>query len=408
MLLPGSHTTLTGPGTIKQVPRNWNDPDNSTRNGGTIMPWHGGYGTETPLTQHTIVTGLQLNGNKASHYGKITNRTNGEGINFKYGRNCVALYNVIWDVDGDGIDFDYTRDSLAIGNKITNPSGWGIHHSNGNKNNRIIANHAVLCGWDLHTDSGVTGGGFDCSQDTTDITYIGNIADGCRINYALGTTGYDPNLYRLISVGNRSLTDAATPALDDAFTGCLAVDAPRAFDQATTFNQAVLLRGSASLQAFLTSANASAITIRADGDAQPRFSQRGTGMQFWGDGTAAADVSLGRTGANELTLGTGDPLRMDGTWQAPMRFSNYRLWIDAGAMLRIKGATAPTSDTDGDVVGGNANSGTTAQLIAASNTRNTVGKFAGRLIWSSNLGRPVWASGSGATDPWKVKPLEVV
>jgi len=40
----------------------------------------------------------------------------------------------------------------------------------------------------------------------------------------------------------------------------------------------------------------------------------------------------------------------DGSWQAPMLLGAYRLWVDATGDLRIK-SSAPTSDTDGTVVG---------------------------------------------------------
>ena len=39
-----------------------------------------------------------------------------------------------------------------------------------------------------------------------------------------------------------------------------------------------------------------------------------------------------------------------GSWQDPKLFGTYSVWVDSTGNLRIK-ATAPTSDTDGTVVG---------------------------------------------------------
>lgn len=404
MLLPKSHTRIVGPGTIKQIPRNWDDPDNSTRNGGTIMPWDGGRGTTT-TTEHVIVEGLRIDGNKGSHYGAIANRTNGEGINFKYGRQCAALHNVIWDVDGDGIDFDYTEGSLALGNYIENASGWGIHHSDGNKNNRLIGNQAVLCGWDQYTDSGVSAGGFDCSLNTTDITYIGNVADGCRINLGFGSSGYDPAVYRLIAVGNRSLSNAATPALSDSFNAVLATDLPTSFPSATSFGANVTVNGVliplGSVQMQRAGASNVVLDSKVEGDSTSRLSVRANGAIFFGPGNAAHDVALLRGAADRLDLTTGDSFKLDGTWNGGhLLFGTSHLWRDSGGLWRAKDASAPTSDTDGNIIGGGVLTGTTANFAVASNSRNTTGKYAGRMCWNTSLGRPIWATGSAATDTW--------
>ena len=40
----------------------------------------------------------------------------------------------------------------------------------------------------------------------------------------------------------------------------------------------------------------------------------------------------------------------DGTWTNPLRLGENRLWVDGTGDLRVK-TSAPTSDTDGTVVG---------------------------------------------------------
>jgi hypothetical protein len=71
------------------------------------------------------------------------------------------------------------------------------------------------------------------------------------------------------------------------------------------------------------------------------------------------DASTSRTAEIRQTNGeiqllpfTGQAVKLgDGAWNGtPTKIGNYFLWVDASGRLRIK-ATAPTSDTDGTVVG---------------------------------------------------------
>lgn len=70
------------------------------------------------------------------------------------------------------------------------------------------------------------------------------------------------------------------------------------------------------------------------------------GLQF------GSDVHLYRSGANILALPTGDSFGLGGgTWDTgTLRLGAYHLWVDSTGDLRIKNG-APTSDTDGTVVG---------------------------------------------------------
>lgn len=66
---------------------------------------------------------------------------------------------------------------------------------------------------------------------------------------------------------------------------------------------------------------------------------------------SAGDTVLSRTAANEASMGSGDSLKVDGTWNGGrLRLGSYHLWVDAAGALRIK-SSAPASDTDGTVVG---------------------------------------------------------
>lgn len=44
---------------------------------------------------------------------------------------------------------------------------------------------------------------------------------------------------------------------------------------------------------------------------------------------------------------------------------------------------------------------TSAQILSAANTVNTVNKVQGRIVFDSTLNKPLWASGSTATSTWR-------
>ena len=70
-----------------------------------------------------------------------------------------------------------------------------------------------------------------------------------------------------------------------------------------------------------------------------------------GSGSASPDVALSRGQADRLKLDAGDSFQLDGTWNGGRVIMNgYHFWVTAGGILRMK-ASAPTSDTDGTVVG---------------------------------------------------------
>lgn len=67
---------------------------------------------------------------------------------------------------------------------------------------------------------------------------------------------------------------------------------------------------SSSLDKTAAAAADDVVTLDVDGDTQLRFVLNADGSQEWGSGSAAADVTLSRSAANTLALGTGDSLQI--------------------------------------------------------------------------------------------------
>ena len=93
------------------------------------------------------------------------------------------------------------------------------------------------------------------------------------------------------------------------------------------------------------------VAIRAErkGDTVNRFRLSPDGKQEWGDGSNAVDTNLYRDGVGRLR--TDGTFMLPGTYLLPLRLGSYRLWVDPGTdKLYIKNG-APSSATDGTVVG---------------------------------------------------------
>lgn len=92
--------------------------------------------------------------------------------------------------------------------------------------------------------------------------------------------------------------------------------------------------------------------LQVDGESGARHRVNSIGTHQWGDGSGFSyDTVLSRGAANRLDLGAGDSLKVDGTWNGgTILLGGYRLWVDGSGLLRIK-SSAPSSDTDGTVVG---------------------------------------------------------
>ena len=94
-------------------------------------------------------------------------------------------------------------------------------------------------------------------------------------------------------------------------------------------------------------------SYREVGDSQPRLDWNITGSSSelrFGDGTSSPDAILRRNATGRLS--TNAEFRLEGgEWNdGPLILGVYRLWVDASGNLRIRNG-APTSDTDGVVVG---------------------------------------------------------
>lgn len=93
---------------------------------------------------------------------------------------------------------------------------------------------------------------------------------------------------------------------------------------------------------------------RLASDAYDRLSITADGKMSLGSGSALPDVALSRGQADRLKLDAGDSFQLDGTWNGGRVIMNgYHFWVTAGGILRMK-SSAPTSDTDGTVVGSQA------------------------------------------------------
>jgi Pectate lyase superfamily protein len=94
----------------------------------------------------------------------------------------------------------------------------------------------------------------------------------------------------------------------------------------------------------------SGFQIFRKGESYPRVNISETAIAF-SSGASPADVSFIRYGASIGGMSTGQSFRVDGTWNGGhLLLGNYHIWVDSSGRLRIKNG-APTSDTDGVVVG---------------------------------------------------------
>lgn len=89
---------------------------------------------------------------------------------------------------------------------------------------------------------------------------------------------------------------------------------------------------------------------RVLGDTYSFFQLAGDKSVRMGDATASPGFLLKATSSSEVAVNTGI-LNAGGTWNAShLKLGTYHIWVDSSGRLRIK-STAPTSDTDGTVVG---------------------------------------------------------
>lgn len=98
--------------------------------------------------------------------------------------------------------------------------------------------------------------------------------------------------------------------------------------------------------------NKTVLSVAVQGDSNNRLNYQSEGEIWFGSGAATVDCAIVRKSANTLGLPDGDTWQIQGTWNGGvLKLRNYSLWVDANGKLRIFDGT-PTSDTVGDVVGG--------------------------------------------------------
>jgi hypothetical protein len=132
-------------------------------------------------------------------------------------------------------------------------------------------------------------------------------------------------------------------------------------------------------------------------DLFPRIQiEQQSGNIGFGDGTVAITKKLRNYGTN-IGIEGANLQFIGGKWDSEhIQLAGYHLWVDSVGKLRFKNS-APTSDTDGSPINGEA--GTTAQ-------RPTTNLYVGRPYYDTDLGKPInvhqvsptiWHDGVGAT-----------
>lgn len=120
-------------------------------------------------------------------------------------------------------------------------------------------------------------------------------------------------------------------------------------------NTIIALNGESSLPGGATNHTTTyrALTSRSPGDTYPRYFLAGDGSMGFGDGSATPNKYFGLHASGAVgTLGDTDLKAGGGGWSnGHVVMGGYHLWVDTSGRLRIK-AGAPTSSTDGAVVGG--------------------------------------------------------
>lgn len=88
------------------------------------------------------------------------------------------------------------------------------------------------------------------------------------------------------------------------------------------------------------------------------------------------------------------------TWNGttPFKLGGKWVWLDVNNDLRVSSAQ-PASDTSGILVGA-PRVLSSAQLQDATHSINVNGKYQGKQVYCTTLGKPLWTNGSGATATW--------
>lgn len=109
---------------------------------------------------------------------------------------------------------------------------------------------------------------------------------------------------------------------------------------------------SGNVQAYSNTGTDYIISAYQAGDGYARLGVQANGALRFSSGSSAPDISITRLGSNLVGTASANSWRAgSGAWNAGhLKMGNYALWVDSSGVLRIKNG-APTSDTDGTVVG---------------------------------------------------------
>lgn len=173
----------------------------------------------------------------------------------------------------------------------------------------------------------------------------------------VGTTDTQTLTNKTISGGTFSGTIAGSPTYSSAPTF--------ANGMGVTNNSILVTRGATSNPAY---------RAQVTGDAVERFRIEANGGIAWGDGTAATDVALTRSAANQLQLANGDQLNLANTNSVSISSTNHAFQIGPTSAINLRmdindimaANNGATSTLGLQADGGNLNIG--ANLVSAAAT----------------------------------------
>lgn len=288
-----------------------------------------------------------------------------------------------------------TRCAMMIIDSMVSVYGGVFQAKSGSDSEAYIiidGTHHDASFYSVHLDSGLSNIGFSVGQyspsDADHISRVNIIGSHLSLNQTTGTSHLKAKNLRNSLISSCTVSGTASVGFDledsncqnNIFENCHYTDGAQiTINDASASNRnivigrgrVVFLSGSTTgsdptfyhsglndrlrldggLQIVPPTSGLNSLAINVLGESAARLSIMGTGTLNFGSGAAATDTTLYRSAA--------DLLRTDDTFQAGdtgaynaghLRLGNYHIWVDSTGVLRIKNG-APTTDTDGTVVG---------------------------------------------------------
>lgn len=328
--------------------------------------------------------GILLNGAWFSSFEDldIRNFPNGVGIHGKAKKDFALYYNVFRSVKCGG-----TARIIAGVVTIVNPNqhGWKFETTDfATEGRRANSNVLVMSSAQWNTVSGMTASACQALQlvgcnfeqnrssptggsgkgavftDCANVFVEGGYFEGHpNGDIELGSNTFYTMLLRAHLASAIRLTGASVGATGDVYLLAESSTAPgpTVYDGNWMQKVAVQRAHIESLNAGYLEFAKSTVTrvgyAKVDADAFYRFQLYNDGVMEWGSGAAAVDTKLSRGGANLLSVGAGDDLKVDGAWNSGrLRLGGWYVWVDATSQkLRFKNGSPPTSEIDGAIIG---------------------------------------------------------